>query len=560
MMKCRAIPYEGTEPYIFLSYSHKDAHRVYPLLEQMVRDGCRVWYDDGNHPGDDWPENIANHLHQSLVCIAMLTEHAGASHNCRSEISFALECGKKVVPVMLEDFPLPFALRMQLSTLHRVRIQDYPSNHALLQKLYEIEDFKSCRGEPGSLQLKNEETQQTQMDVTGQSAVTGLRDSGAERNDQTSEAKVETSSGKQETQGVQIKAMITELTSKKENEPEKIAEESKKVKKVSVKVVKKSKDDVEAAAAADAEQSKDPQPGKEDQQTENTAPEAVLPETNGQTEPENEAQPAVNNPPETAAEQPQTNAETPEISAEDPDDGDEERTVYVSRSVPADVDDEDDDDRTVMAPRLSEAVLMRLSDGSGHIVSSALTSLGRSRKKCDIVLEGNSGVSNHHADIIQYKGKFCLRDAGSLNGTFVNGVRLESDGEQELGNPGVFMLHDETLVLIHGQPAQMVLKQKYAAVVRNVETQEAQVLTKAPLLLDRNHKWPNGTLDDLEIHRKAHAQILQSDGAFYLEDRGSANGTFLNGNELSANSPSLLNNGDQIRLGKTILEFGFVTF
>ena len=60
-MNCRVKPYEGQEPYLFLSYCHKDATQVYPLLETMTRAGYRFWYDDGNHPGDEWPENIAQH-------------------------------------------------------------------------------------------------------------------------------------------------------------------------------------------------------------------------------------------------------------------------------------------------------------------------------------------------------------------------------------------------------------------------------------------------------------------------------------------------------------------
>lgn len=97
-MICRAIPYEGKEPYIFLSYCHKDANIVYPLVEQMVKDGFRIWYDDGNRAGDDWLENIANHLNRCAVCLAMISENSSVSHNCKSEINEALEWKKSFLP------------------------------------------------------------------------------------------------------------------------------------------------------------------------------------------------------------------------------------------------------------------------------------------------------------------------------------------------------------------------------------------------------------------------------------------------------------------------------
>lgn len=155
MMMCRAIPYTGQEPYIFLSYCHKDADRVYPLLEQLVRDGYRVWYDDGNHPGDNWLENIAQHMSDSHVCLAMISENSAASHNCRNEINFAIECNKKLMAVLVEDFVMPLGMRLQLGTIHYLKKQDYPSDHMLLQKLYETEELEACREKSGSLPMRD---------------------------------------------------------------------------------------------------------------------------------------------------------------------------------------------------------------------------------------------------------------------------------------------------------------------------------------------------------------------------------------------------------------------
>jgi pSer/pThr/pTyr-binding forkhead associated (FHA) protein len=49
-----------------------------------------------------------------------------------------------------------------------------------------------------------------------------------------------------------------------------------------------------------------------------------------------------------------------------------------------------------------------------------------------------------------------------------------------------------------------------------------------------------------------HARIYNRDGAWYIEDLGSTNGTYLNQRKLT--TPAELRAGDRVRLGKTTLE------
>lgn len=42
--------YEGGEPYIFISYSHKAMGKVIPIVERLYKDGYRLWYDEGIAP------------------------------------------------------------------------------------------------------------------------------------------------------------------------------------------------------------------------------------------------------------------------------------------------------------------------------------------------------------------------------------------------------------------------------------------------------------------------------------------------------------------------------
>jgi pSer/pThr/pTyr-binding forkhead associated (FHA) protein len=59
-------------------------------------------------------------------------------------------------------------------------------------------------------------------------------------------------------------------------------------------------------------------------------------------------------------------------------------------------------------------------------------------------------------------------------------------------------------------------------------------------------------LPDDTFASTVHARIYGRDGAIYVEDLGSTNGTYLNGMRLGA--PAVLRPGDQLQVGNTVLE------
>ncbi len=52
---------------------------------------------------------------------------------------------------------------------------------------------------------------------------------------------------------------------------------------------------------------------------------------------------------------------------------------------------------------------------------------------------------------------------------------------------------------------------------------------------------------------RRHARIIRRGDDFYLEDLSSMNGTFLNRNRLPAHTPTLFQDGDEIRLGNLVV-------
>lgn len=157
MKRCSVAPYEGNERYIFVSYCHKDKAKVFPVIERLVRDGYRVWYDEGIDPGSEWPEIIANHLNGCSVCIAFISESSLNSHNCRREINFALLKKKFFISVILESVQMSLGMEMQLSSSQSI-FRFSLSENEFFEKLYHAGELKQCQGEPDpSVRVSSEE-------------------------------------------------------------------------------------------------------------------------------------------------------------------------------------------------------------------------------------------------------------------------------------------------------------------------------------------------------------------------------------------------------------------
>ena len=132
-MKC----YEGTKPYIFVSYSHKDKDIVYPFISELMNRGYRVWYDDGIHLSEEWPEVIAERLFRAESVIFFLTQSFCDSKNCKREVNFAVDKEKDMFAIYLESVELSLGLQMQLGTVQSVV---WDSGKNILQNINKITD------------------------------------------------------------------------------------------------------------------------------------------------------------------------------------------------------------------------------------------------------------------------------------------------------------------------------------------------------------------------------------------------------------------------------------
>jgi TolB-like protein/Tfp pilus assembly protein PilF len=112
--------YKGDDPYVFVCYGHEDAAEVYPELAQLHASGVNIWYDEGIPPGTNWRAEIGGALDGAAMVLFYVSKASIASDHCNREINYALDEGKQIVPVLLDDAPLPADLKMGLSRVQMI--------------------------------------------------------------------------------------------------------------------------------------------------------------------------------------------------------------------------------------------------------------------------------------------------------------------------------------------------------------------------------------------------------------------------------------------------------
>ena len=128
-------PYEGSAPYVFVSYSHKDSDRVFPILQRLQAEGLRFWYDKGIEWGSKWDNYIANRVRNCDCVIAFISSNFTNSPHCEDEISHAKTCRKNFLPIYLEPIQLEEGMEMRLGR--------YQAAHFFKYSASEIENFYS---------------------------------------------------------------------------------------------------------------------------------------------------------------------------------------------------------------------------------------------------------------------------------------------------------------------------------------------------------------------------------------------------------------------------------
>ena len=112
--------YDGDEPFVFVSYAHKNGRQVFQEIKRLHDLGVRIWFDGGIDPGNEWAEDIHKALIKSHMFLVFITPASVESNNVRDEISLALNKKKQFLAVHLQKTQLLDGLELRMNRLQAI--------------------------------------------------------------------------------------------------------------------------------------------------------------------------------------------------------------------------------------------------------------------------------------------------------------------------------------------------------------------------------------------------------------------------------------------------------
>ena len=121
---------------------------------------------------------------------------------------------------------------------------------------------------------------------------------------------------------------------------------------------------------------------------------------------------------------------------------DEEKTVLLA---PA---EEENEEKTVLlvSPVQITGKLIRCATGEEFVLNGSMNIVGKSKIRADIRIQNNPAIGNVHCKITREENAFYLEDNKSLNGTYLENVKLKPEVKTLLETENRIRLADEEFI------------------------------------------------------------------------------------------------------------------
>jgi hypothetical protein len=97
---------------LFFTFARDDSEFVLKLAKDLRSTGRNPWVDQLNIPiGARWDRAVEKALHAAPCLLVVLSPASVASDNVMDEVSFGIENGKTIVPILYKDCDIPFRLK-----------------------------------------------------------------------------------------------------------------------------------------------------------------------------------------------------------------------------------------------------------------------------------------------------------------------------------------------------------------------------------------------------------------------------------------------------------------
>lgn len=90
-------------PNVFISYSREDSQVARQLSEMLEAEGQRVFFDFAIAAGEDFTRTVERALADAEAVVVLLSKNSNRSRWVDAELRGALQGGKVVIPVLLDE-------------------------------------------------------------------------------------------------------------------------------------------------------------------------------------------------------------------------------------------------------------------------------------------------------------------------------------------------------------------------------------------------------------------------------------------------------------------------
>lgn len=197
------------------------------------------------------------------------------------------------------------------------------------------------------------------------------------------------------------------------------------------------------------------------------------------------------------------------------------------------------------------ASLISETDGRAYPLKTGENLIGRS-PEADVLIPHPS-VSRRHALIVIEDGAAYIEDLGSTNGTIIEGKPVTA--KTQIGS-GARIRLGEVVLRIEGSIAEV--KEKPAEEEKALAFLVAEDGTKHPLHAGTNtlgRRSDNDVVIPDPYVSGRHAEVIFDGGSWYIKDKGSTNGTYLNDERCSPEEIKPLKDGDRLIFARLSLRF-----
>ena len=168
-----------------------------------------------------------------------------------------------------------------------------------------------------------------------------------------------------------------------------------------------------------------------------------------------------------------------------------------------------------------------------EINTSTQNNITIGRNTSNLVVIQNSVVSGNHAEINLVDNQLYIKDLGSTNGTYVDHVKIPQGqpipmGQKTISLSGVVTIQVRNITehrSFSGSQPQLNYD------ISNIGTKIQQFLQQKGSVIFGRSEGADIKIDNNLVSRQ-HAKITSSGGQIFLEDLGSVNGTFVNGQRI----------------------------